>query len=110
MEILKYITWGLALFFAGGWTFGLIVRPIGQLKCNYATVIFWWAEIVLAAFGSFNVFHLLWLLPLTLLIPWEVQKVGLRARLRTGIVPESIMVIFIKSAVPIGVALVALIY
>lgn len=106
MEILKYIVWGLTLFFAGSWAFGMFVRPDFRLKCNVVTVIFWWAEIALAALGFYSVFHLLWLMPISLFIPGAVQQAELKKRFAHA--PTA--VIFAKSAVPVSLALAALIY
>jgi hypothetical protein len=45
MDVLWYVAWALALFFAASWAFGIIVRPDYSLKSTVATVIFWWIEI-----------------------------------------------------------------
>ena len=106
MVILKYIAWGLALFFAGSWTFNLSIRPDLRLKSHVVAIIIWWTEIVLAALGKYSVFHLFWLMPISLYIPQVVQLAEFKRRFAHA----PIAVIFVKSAIPVALALAALIY
>jgi hypothetical protein len=69
MEFLRYLVWGLALFFAIGWTLGLLAEPYGQLKGTVVTIIFWWVEILGVVATDVSAFHLLWLMPLSLILP-----------------------------------------
>ena len=69
MEFLRYLVWGLAFFFAIGWTIGWLAKPYGQLKSTVVTILFWWAEILGVLATSVSVLHLLWLMPLSLILP-----------------------------------------
>jgi hypothetical protein len=73
MTALTYITWGAVLFFAVTWTAGLLLRPDFRLKSTVATIILWWLWIALAACRVISVFHLVWLMPLSLLVPTGVM-------------------------------------
>lgn len=66
---MSYIVWGLVLFFAGSWTFGFIIRPDFRLKSTMVTLIYWWTFIGLVFLLDLSVYHLLWLMPLALIIP-----------------------------------------
>lgn len=105
MVVLKYIAWGLAFFFAGTWAIGILHKPEFRLKSNIVTVLFWWIEIGLAGLGFYSVLHLFWIMPLSLVMPgfFERMEVGTRLYART----ESI---FVKSLIPLGVAVGVLIY
>ena len=72
---MSYIVWGLVLFFAGSWTFGLIVRPDFRLKPTVVTLIYWWGFIGLVFLSDISVYHLLWLMPLSLFIPAVLMQV-----------------------------------
>lgn len=73
MHILKIATWAAALFFVGSWTFGLLAAPHQRLKSTVVTVGLWWALLLFPALGAFTVFHLLWLMPLALVVPGAIQ-------------------------------------
>lgn len=65
----EYATWAVALFFAATWTFGLVMSPRNRNGSNILTVMLWWVAIALAFAGSFSVFHLLWVFPVSLILP-----------------------------------------
>lgn len=65
----RYIVWALAAFFAFGWTLGVVLKPLEQLKSTPPTVLFWWGFIGLALAGTLSVYHLIWLMPLSLFVP-----------------------------------------
>jgi hypothetical protein len=67
-QIGEWITWGVALFFAGSWTFGMLASPEFRLKANVAAVLFWWGSIAFVLLTGASVFHLWWLMPMSLLV------------------------------------------
>jgi len=106
IEVLKYIAWGLALFFAGAWTMGVFRKPGGYVaKSIIVTVLFWWIEIGLAVLGFYSVLHLFWLMPLSVIIPGSFESMEVRTRLYSRVGS-----IFVKSSIPLGVAIGVLIY
>ena len=105
MAILKYITWGVALFFAGTWTIGLFHRPDFRLKSNIVTVLFWWIEIGLVVLGFYSVLHLFWIMPLSVVIPGYFERMEFGTRLYA-----SAGSVFTKSSIPLGIAICILIY
>ncbi len=102
---MSYIVWGLVLFFAGSWTFGLVVRPDFRLKSTIVTLIYWWAFIGLVFLSDLSVYHLLWLMPLALIIPGVLMQTEISTKLRANVGS-----IFIKSLFLIGPAVGALLY
>jgi hypothetical protein len=96
-----YIAWGLILFFAGSWAFGLILRPDFRVKSTIAALIYWWIFIGLVILSDLNVYHLLWLMPLTLFTTMFVMTTNLRAGVTS---------IFIKSLFLVGPLVSALFY
>jgi hypothetical protein len=78
MNALGHVAWALSLVFAASWTFGLIIRPDYRLKSTVATVLFWWTRIATVFISELPVFHLLWLMPLSLLIPAIIMSGNLR--------------------------------
>jgi len=81
MTYLKVAVWVVALFFAGAWSFGLIVDPRKRIKATVVTVGLWWILMVFPALGAFNVLHLLWLMPLALIVPGGIQAGHVQRRL-----------------------------
>ena len=77
MEILHWAVGGLALFFAGSWTLGVAMRPNMRLKSTLVTIALWWALIAGTFAGAINAFHLLWLMPLALVVPSFVMMLGI---------------------------------
>ncbi len=57
MEYVEYVLWGLSLFFAGSWTFGLLIRPSYRLKNTVVTVVYWWVAIALVYLGELSPLH-----------------------------------------------------
>ena len=102
---MAYLAWAVVLFFAGSWTFGLIVRPDLRLKSTIVTLIYWWAAIGLVAFTSISVYHLLWLMPLALIVPLVLMHAEISTTLHANVSS-----IFFKSLFIIGPAVGALIY
>jgi len=102
---MEYFVWGLAMFFAASWTFGLIMRPDFRLKSTIVTIAYWWLIIGLAILASISVYHLFWLMPVALLVPMLLMQVELSRTLRV-----SVGGIFIKSLFIIGPAIGAVIY
>ena len=100
-----YIVWGLVLFFAGSWTFGLVARPDFRLKSTIVTLIYWWGFIGLVFLSGLSVYHLLWLMPLALIIPGVLMQTEISTKLRANVGS-----IFIKSLFLIGPAVGALLY
>lgn len=73
MTYLNVAVWVAALFFACGWSFGLAVDPSKRLKATVVTVGLWWVLMAFTALGAFKVPHLLWLMPLALIVPGAIQ-------------------------------------
>jgi hypothetical protein len=105
MKVLTYIAWGVAFFFAGTWTLGVLFNKVHALKSTVATLIYWWAIIGLAFFGLFNPLHFFWLMPLALLLPGAAMQVDLARRMTT-----SMASILVKSGFVIAPAVGVLIY
>lgn len=93
-----YVLWAAVLFFAGSWTLGLLMNPRMRLKSTIVTVLYWWICIGFAATSQFSPWHLLWLMPLSLVVPMLFMMTG------------SVVAIFIASAIIIGPAIGALLY
>jgi hypothetical protein len=102
---MAYVAWGLVIFFAASWTFGLIVRPDFRLKSTMVTLIYWWPTIGLIALSSISVYHLFWLMPLALIIPMVLMQAEIATKLRVNVGS-----IFVKSLFLMGPAVGALIY
>lgn len=69
MDILRWLIYGVALFFAIGWTYALVRRPDFRLKSSLVTVPYWWVGIGLAFTEVMSPFHLLWFMPIALGLP-----------------------------------------
>ena len=102
--MIHIVLWAIALFFAASWTFGLIVRPDYRLKNTVVTVAYWWLEISIVYFAGLHPAHLLWLMPLALIVP----KVVMTNLLLTA--QNTVGTIFMLSGVVIGPALALLLY
>ncbi len=67
MEIMDIIILVVALFFAGSWTFGLLSTP-NTAPSTKVTVLYWWIEILIAFLDGYSALHLLWLMPISVVI------------------------------------------
>jgi len=105
VQVLTYVAWGAAFFFAGSWTFGLLVRPDYRLKSTVASLLLWWLEIGLALLGFYSPLHLFWLMPISLFLPNAYMQAEIRSRLESHL-----STILLKSSVIIGPVLGLLIY
>lgn len=85
--------WGVVLFFAISWSVGVIINPQFRVKATLAALMHWWVLIGITLISGVSVFHLLWLMPIAIVICTAVMMVELR-RVRTRV-----MSIFAKSAV-----------
>lgn len=78
MQILEYVIWALAGFFTISWTIGLILNPQFRLKPTVISVIYWnlyfWSFMLM----GFTPFQLIWLMPLTLVLPNQLMLAGLK--------------------------------
>jgi hypothetical protein len=74
MEYVEYILWGLAIFFAGSWTFGMLIRPSYRMKNTVVAVVYWWVAIAFVYLGELSALNLLWLMPLALILPTMVTS------------------------------------
>jgi hypothetical protein len=95
--MIEAIIWIAVLFFSGTWTIGLITQPNMRMKNTIVTVVYWWIEIFLAYQSSYDVVHLLWLMPLSMAVPFLF------------ILTRSVLIMFIQSAVILAPALYFLI-
>ena len=97
----KAITWGVVLYFAITWTLGVVRHEQYRLKSTVASIALWWIDIILVFFGSFTVYHLSWVMPLTLFVAGSIGTLELFNP------PSSVIRIFVKSflilAIPVGV-------
>lgn len=108
MGWLRIVVWGVALFFAAGWTLGFILSPGYRLLSSVAAVVYWWCAIALAAAGAFSVLHLLWFMPLALLVSGRLMLSFMRVR---GSIRDLGLVFFVISLVPVlGTTLAVLWY
>lgn len=105
METMKWITWAVVLFFALSWTFGVIRHQQFRLKATVVSMVFWWIEIFIAMAGGFVVFHLLWLMPVSLIVPMQV---GNADQLKAP--PGSVARIFFKSLLFLSVPIAGLLW
>ena len=85
------IIWIIVLFFSGAWTFGLITQPNMRWKNFIITVAYWWIEIFLAYQSSYEVIHLLWLMPLSLAVPFVFITTNLTRNLLTMFIQSSLI-------------------
>jgi hypothetical protein len=104
VEILKYIAWGLALFFAATWTIGILHKPEFRHKSFIVTILFWWLGIGLAMLGFYNVLYLFWLMPLSIFVPSFLERIQRQKQMDAGVfslysVPFGI--VFISSSIPL---------
>jgi len=68
MTYLQYAVWAIAAFFILSWTFALFATPGRMSAPNRCTLISWWACGICAALGFYSVYHLLWLMPLAVIL------------------------------------------
>ncbi len=101
---MRTVLWIAALFFAGSWTFGLLVRPDYRLKSTVVTVAYWWVAIAIVFLAELHPAQLLWLMPLVLVIPAQIMQQLLLSSANT------VGTIFILSGAVIGPALAVLLY
>lgn len=78
-----YVVWIAAFFFAGSWTFGVILNPGMRLKSTLVTIAYWWISIVMALISLFSAWNLLWLMPLAVLVPMLAMHAEISSSLRT---------------------------
>lgn len=65
----EYAVIAVALFFAGSWAFGLVFSARNRTGGNIATVILWWVAIALVLAEAVAPIHLLWIFPVSLVVP-----------------------------------------
>jgi len=68
MAYLPYAVWAIAAFFILSWSFVLVVIPRRMSKPNFFTLVSWWVSAGGAAAGFYSVYHLLWLMPLAVVL------------------------------------------
>lgn len=103
MTAIDYAVLAVALFFAGSWTLGVLIRPNLRLKATIVTIVLWWAEIGTAIFSAMDALHLLWLMPASLFGPSMLAAAQLQRSYRV-----SMPMIFTVSAALVSAALFAL--
>jgi hypothetical protein len=97
VDYLRVAVWCAALFFSSAWSLGLILDPRQRLKCTVVTVGLWWPLMAFPALGAFSVLHLLWLMPLALLVPGAIQG----GHLKRTMMHPSLAYIFTGSLLPV---------
>lgn len=100
-----YVLWTIVFFFSVSWTLGLIINPSMRVKSTIATIIYWWISIGLALESTFNPWHLLWLMPLELIVPVIFMYFEMASKSRA-----SVTSVFYQSFIIIGPVLGLLIY
>jgi len=100
---ITYVLWAVAFLFAGSWTFWLFVSPHMRLTNAIVSVSYWWIAICLALVSAFSVLHLLWLMPLALIVP----RLYVQAQIASGRRTDA-SAIFVKSAFVVAPAMGAL--
>ncbi|WP_348739163.1 hypothetical protein [Pseudomonas rhodesiae] len=75
---MRYVAWAVILFFAVSWTFGLLVAPQHRVKSTVVALIHWWISIAVVVFTGLSVYHLFWLMPLTLVVSMVALNMELR--------------------------------
>ena len=100
-----YLVWAAAFFFAVSWTFVLLAKPHHRVKSTVVTVIYWWIGIGLCLAGLFSPWHLLWVMPLAVVVP----MIAMYMELASTFSPTAPS-IFIKTALVLGPSMAALIY
>lgn len=68
LGITQHVVWVVALWFGAGWLFGVIAAPRMRLHTNISIVFLWCCSIISVFLGLISVFHLLWAMPLALLL------------------------------------------
>ena len=91
--ILEYVIFILAFYLAGSFTYGIIKTFPNTTKATVATTFYWWIAIFLAIGSLYSVYHLLWLMPLFLLLgtifvtAWVKPNHGILATLLIPLIP-----------------------
>ena len=93
-----YALWAIVLFFVGSWTLGLLLNPKMRMRSTVVTVVYWWISIGLATTSSFSPWHLLWLMPVSLVVPMLFMFSG------------STIATFLASGLILGPAIGAVVY
>ncbi len=75
---MHYVAWAVILFFAVSWTFGLVVAPQHRVKSTVVALAHWWISIAVVVLTGLSVYHLLWILPLTLVVSMVALNMELR--------------------------------
>jgi hypothetical protein len=104
-ESINYAFGAVVLFFAGSWTFWLLVSPHMRLTNRIVSVTYWWIAIGFALASAFSVWHLLWLMPLALIVPILYTQAQSASARRTDA-----SAIFVKSAFVVAPAIGALVF
>ena len=109
MELIRWVIVAVAIFFAGGWLFGLVVRREFRLRSTIVAVVYWWIGIGLAVANAISVFHLLWFMPLVLIVTMVIWKFGLSLSFRSELLDSnfgfSVPQLFVLAGVPCVAAL-----
>lgn len=96
--------WVLAVFFAATWTLGLVTQPRFRWASTVAGVICWWGYLAAAALGWLNPLHLLWLMPVILLLAQIFMRAELEATLGTkGVFPKTVVAALVMGGVAWGI-------
>ncbi|MCF7545307.1 hypothetical protein [Pseudomonas petrae] len=85
--------WVVVLFFAVSWTVGMLVSPQHRMKSTIAALAHWWISIAVIGATGISVYHLLWMMPLALMLCMVAMNLELtKFKART-------FTIFLKAAV-----------
>ncbi|NUT81780.1 hypothetical protein [Pseudomonas brassicacearum] len=90
---MELAAWVVVLFFAVSWSAGVIINPPFRVKATIAALMHWWVLIITVALTGVSVFHLLWLMPLVIILCTIVMQIELQ-KLRAKVTS-----IFVKSAI-----------
>ena len=90
---MELAAWAVVLFFAISWSAGVIINPQFRVKATIAALMHWWVLIIIIALSGVSVFHLLWLMPLVIILCTIVMQIELQ-KLQT-----KVMSIYVKSAI-----------
>lgn len=100
-----YALWVVVFFFSASWTLGLVINPSMRIKSTIVTIVYWWSSIGFALASLFSPWHLLWVMPLALIVPTILMQVEMSSSFRT-----SVSSIFLKSLFIFAPVVGALIY
>jgi hypothetical protein len=94
------VIFSIAIFFASTWSLVVWRNPVMRYVPFCVVIVYWWIEIILAYADQFSFFHLVWLMPLTVVPPWVLHsmlwnKTFLRNFITSGVIIAPIIILLV---------------